>query len=188
MGGLDFSDLTDDQIVELATGLAREAMLRNPALAAAFEAALVTERDRIHAQAKGAASQKAAALAEIQAQAERAERERLKAVLAQRERQALVKYLNAVGGILQRPASQLTLVWTPSKYGKGGPQLYVNAGQSGADAPWHLVTYIERTQSLHAAPAASQHMARLIPWARETCAVVRALGIQYTTVLHGASI
>ena len=30
---LDFSELTDDQIVELASGLAREAMLRHPAAA-----------------------------------------------------------------------------------------------------------------------------------------------------------
>lgn len=79
---LDFSDLTDDQIVELAVALAREAMRRNPALAAAFEQSLLDERARVEAAARGTEQAKRAAAAELEAQAKRAEAARQRAITA----------------------------------------------------------------------------------------------------------
>lgn len=46
MDELDFSGLSDDQLVELAIAIAKEAARRNPALQAAFAEALATERRR----------------------------------------------------------------------------------------------------------------------------------------------
>lgn len=51
MDELDFSGLSDDQLVELAIAIAKEAARRNPALQAAFAEALATEREKIPATA-----------------------------------------------------------------------------------------------------------------------------------------
>ncbi len=50
MDELDFSGLSDDQLVELAIAIAKEAARRNPALQAAFAEALATEREKIDAR------------------------------------------------------------------------------------------------------------------------------------------
>ncbi|MBG5793160.1 hypothetical protein GHT80_26150, partial [Pseudomonas aeruginosa] len=54
MDELDFSGLSDDQLVELAIAIAKEAARRNPALQAAFAEALATEREKIDARLRGA--------------------------------------------------------------------------------------------------------------------------------------
>ena len=182
---LDFSQLTDDQIVELAVGLAREAMSRNPALRAAFKQALVDEAGRVEAAARGSESQRKAALRTIEEQSARAEREVQKELLRARRSEAMARYLRAVADILGRTPADLTLVWKPDEWGRGGPCVEVNAGTAGADAGWHLVRYVERTQSIHAAPAIRQKLHNLQPWAREICAAAKALGLQSTFVLKG---
>jgi hypothetical protein len=185
---LDFSELTDDQIVELASGLAREAMLRHPAVQAAFEQALVTERDRAHALARGAQQAKVQELQALRAQSQRAEAERVHEALAARERAALGRYLHQAAEILGRPVGELTLVWGPGHYDKPAPFVHVNAGQTGVDAPWHIVTFLERGRSLHCAPAARAKSPELLPWAVELCAAARALGLSKTTVVHGVNL
>jgi hypothetical protein len=187
MNGLDFSGLTDDQIVELARGLAQESMRRNPATAAAFEAALIEEKERVEAAAKGAEKSKRAALLEIKRQEEKAEELRQKEALRKRRQIAIEKYLLAVAEILEKPASKITLVFSPNWF-SDGPVIMVNQGATGELAHWHLVKYVARTESLSASPAAQTRLAELNAWARETIAAIRALGIDRTTVLKGIEI
>nr|EKU4118476.1 hypothetical protein [Pseudomonas aeruginosa] len=54
MDELDFSGLSDDQLVELAIAIANEAARRNPALQVAFSEALATEKEKIEARLRGA--------------------------------------------------------------------------------------------------------------------------------------
>ncbi|WP_218777862.1 hypothetical protein, partial [Pseudomonas aeruginosa] len=54
MDELDFSGLSDDQLVQLAIAIAKEAARRNPALQASFPEALATEREKIVARLRGA--------------------------------------------------------------------------------------------------------------------------------------
>ena len=70
MPDLDFSGLTDDQVVELARAAAREAVLRNPAAKAALEQAIATEAEQLDAEAKGGAAAKQRILDSIRRRAE----------------------------------------------------------------------------------------------------------------------
>jgi hypothetical protein len=203
MSDLDFSELTDDQIVELATALAEEAMRRNPALAAAFEQALVDARERfdaavraiekaridelerVEAEARGAGAAKAQALKAIEEQAKKAEAEIQKESLRRRNHEAMRKYLLAVAAILDRPVAKITLVYRPSDWGHKGPRIEVNQGSTGELASWHLVQYVQNTESLTTSPAARQKLPELNLWAREALAAIRALGINHSIVLKG---
>ncbi len=184
---LDFSDLSDDQIVGLAVALAQEAMRRNPALSAAFAQALLDERERVEAAARGSQQAKQHAARVIAEQAEKAELEVQRERLRQQRQAALAQYLRRAADITGRAVSELTLVWKRHEdfQPKSGPHLQLNAGATGASSSWHLVNYSERTQQLRTSPALHVKQADLLPWAREVCAAVRALGVDHTTVIKG---
>jgi hypothetical protein len=186
MDDLDLSDLSDDQVVGLAVALAREAMRRNPALQAAFQQAIIDERARVEAAANGTARVKQAALQRIREQAERAELEVQRERLRRRVQDALAGYLCQAAAITGRPPAELTLVWKRRDFTRGsGPRLQLNAGATGEDASWHLVDFLEASQQLHTSPGLHDKHATLLPWAREACAAIRALGIDRATVIKG---
>lgn len=172
--GLDFSALTDDQIVELASALAHEALRRSPALAAAFEAAMVDEKQRAEAVARGAAAARARALAEAQEIGRRAEAQQQRELLRQKRRDALAIFLRQVSIITGRPAAALTLTWETNRHGRG-PVLCLNAGMTGTEADWHLVEYKPRTQSLRTSPGLRAKSPELMQWAREASAAAAAI-------------
>ncbi|CBA14778.1 hypothetical protein [Xanthomonas albilineans] len=183
---LDFSELSDDQIVELAVALAREAMRRNPALQAAFAQALLDERERVEAAARGSARVKQAAAQRLEQDAERAE------LAAERERRrqrihgALVAYLARLAEIIGRPLGELTLVWKPKDYGRGpGPRLQVNQGATGADVRWHLLDFVAVDERLYTSPGLRSRQTELLPWFREVAAVANAFGLVHTFVVKG---
>lgn len=172
--GLDFSDLTDDQIVELASALAHEALIRSPALAAAFEAALVDEKQRAEALARGAAAAKARTLEEIREIGRRAEAQQQRELLRHKRRDALAIFLRQASMIAGRPVAELTLTWQSNRHGFG-PVLCLNAGTTGTDADWHLVEYRPRTQSLNTSPGLRAKTNELLQWAREASAAAAAI-------------
>lgn len=172
--GLDFSGLTDDQIVELAAALAHEALMRNPALAAAFEQALVTEKEKAEALARGAAAARARALQELQAIGQRAEAEQQRELLRQKRRDALAVFVREAARITGRPLSELTMTWHADEYGKG-PHLCLNAGTTGRQASWHLVSYRPREQALRTSPGLRGKSGELLQWAREAAAAAAAI-------------
>lgn len=174
--GLDFSDLTDDQIVELASALAHEALRRTPALAAAFEQALVTEKERAEAAARGAGAAKLAALRREEELAARLRNEQEKERYRQRQRDAMATFLRAASRITQRPLHELTLVWNRDLYGRG-PRVQLNAGTTGVHADWHLVDYKLSTQEIKTSPGLRSRTPELLAWARETAAGAGALNL-----------
>lgn len=183
---LDFSDLTDDQIVELAVALAREAMRRNPALAAAFEQSLLDERARVEAAARGTEQAKQAAAAELEAQAARAEAARQQERLRQRRQFALAEYLRQVAGIISKSPAEITLVWNCAHFERGkGPKLQVNQGATGTDANWHLIDYVPSVDQLYTSPGLHKLHAALHPWCRETVATIRALDLRTSIAIKG---
>jgi hypothetical protein len=182
---IDFSGLTDDQIVELAIGLAREAMSRNPATAAAFKESLVSEYERAQAVARGAEAQKKMALRDLEEEAKRREACAQRKAREERVRTHFAAHLYDAARILGRPVSDITIVWKPSDWDKGGPRVQINLGTAGSDASWHLFQYIERSQSLRASPAARKKLAELQVWARDVCASVRVLNVNHTIVVKG---
>jgi hypothetical protein len=183
---LDFSDLSDDQLVELAIALAREAMHRNPALTAAFGKAVVDERERVEAAARGTDRVKRQAVQKIEEQARAAEEERQRELFRRRDRDALAAYLRRAAAMVGRPVAGLTLVWKRSDFGRGaGRRLQLNAGATGEDASWHLIDYAEGAQRLHTSPGLAAAATEMLAWARETCAAVRALGIDRTIIVKG---
>lgn len=186
---LDFSELSDDQIVELAVALAREAMRRNPALQAAFAQALLDERERVEAAARGTARARQEAARKLEEEAHRAaaaagrERER------QRVQRALSAYLARVAELLGKPVAALTFVWKPEDFGRGpGPRLQVNQGTTGAQARWHLLDFVEFDQRLYTSPGLHSRQAALLPWCREAMAAVHALGVRDTIVIKGTEL
>lgn len=172
--GLDFSDLTDDQIVDLAAALAHEALMRSPALAAAFEQALVTEKERTEAMARGAAAARARTLQELQEIARQAEAQQQREVLRQKRRDALAVFVRDAARITGRALSDLTLTWDSDEYGKG-PHLCLNAGTTGAHASWHLVSYRPREHALRTSPGLRARAPELLQWAREASAAAAAI-------------
>ncbi|HMQ97243.1 MAG TPA: hypothetical protein PKC42_04050 [Candidatus Nanoperiomorbaceae bacterium] len=183
---LDFSDLTDDQIVELAVALAREAMRRNPALAAAFEQSLLDERARVEAAARGTEQAKRAAAAELEAQAKRAEAARQKEQLRRRQQTILAEYLRRAALVIGKPAADITLVWNLSHFERGkGPKLQINQGATGTDTRWHLVDYVPATDQLYTSPGLHKKHADLLPWCRETVAAIHALNLRKSIAIKG---
>lgn len=185
--GLDFSELTDDQIVELAVALAREAMRRNPALSAVFEQSLLDERARVEAAARGTEQARRAAAAELESQSRRAEAARQQEHLRQRQQFALSEYLRQVAGIIGKDPTEITLVWNRTHFERGGsaPKLQVNQGATGTDAQWHLIDYVPGTDQLYTSPGLRKKHAELLPWCRETMASIRALDLRYSIAIKG---
>lgn len=183
---LDFSELSDDQVIELAVALAREAMSRNPALQAAFAQSLLDERERAQAAARGRGRMKLAETARIEQQAAQAAAEVARERERKRVQNALGQYLLAASAIISKPPAQLTMVWKRSDFGRGdGPRLQLNQGVTGIDASWHLADYVEQQQRLYTSPALHRLQAELLPWCRETCAAIRALGVDRTAIIRG---
>jgi len=183
---LDFSDLTDDQVVELATALAREAMRRNPALAAAFEQSLLDERARVEAAARGTERAKRAAAAELEAQAQRAEAARQQEQLRQRQQFALAEYLRQAAGIISKSPAEITLVWNRTHFERGkGPKLQINQGATGTETRWHLIDYVPSTDQLYTSPGLHKLHAELLPWCREAVAAIHALGLRTSIAIKG---
>lgn len=183
---LDFSDLTDDQIVELAVALAREAMRRNPALAAAFEQSLLDERARVEAAARGTERAKRAAAAELEAQAQRAEAARQQEQLRQRQQFALAEYLRRVAGIIGKSPAEITLVWNRTHFERGkGAKLQINQGATGTETRWHLIDYVPSTDQLYTSPGLHKLHAELLPWCREAVAAIRALDLRTGIAIKG---
>ncbi|WP_222431071.1 hypothetical protein, partial [Xanthomonas vasicola] len=183
---LEFYGLTDDQIIELAVGLAREAMRRNPALQAAFAQALLDERERVEAAARGARRARLEAAHALEQQTHRAAAAIAREQRRQRVQTTLAAYLVRLAELIEKPASDLTLVWKPKDYGRGpGPRLQVNQGTTGAEVLWHLLDFVEMDQRLYTSPGLHARQAQLLPWCRETAAAVHALGIDRTIVIKG---
>ncbi len=172
--GLDFSDLTDDQIVELAAALAHEALRRSPAIVAALKAALVDEKRRAEAMARGAAQSKARTVRELEDMAQRAEQQQQHEKLRQKRRDALAIFVQQAASITGRHADTLTLTWNSNYYGKG-PRLHLNLGTTGRDADWHLVDYCPSTQALRTSPSLRSKIPELMQWAREASAAAAAI-------------
>lgn len=180
---LDFSELTDDQIVELASALAQEALRRRPAVAAAFEQAMLTERERAEAAMRGAKLGKERLRREIEDTHRRAAHEQAAEELRQRRHQALSAFLGRAAQITDRELHDVTLVWS-GLYSQQGPHLYLNAGASGEEVTWHLVDYCPKGESLRVSWALENRKAELLQWAREAVATLRALRVQ-SIVLKG---
>ncbi|MGV8259698.1 hypothetical protein [Pseudomonas aeruginosa] len=189
MDELDFSGLSDDQLVELAIAIANEAARRNPALQVAFSEALATEKEKIEARLRGA---ERARRYEIQ-QAERVAEAAGKAVADEKMRskrtELLRRYLEQVAGLIGKAPQELTLVWKSSDWTRApGPRLQVNLGSTGTDVKWHLIDYAETTDQIWTSPALAKLIPSLLPWAREVCVAVRAINIDRTTVARGAEV
>ena len=181
--GLDFTGLSDDQIVELATALAHEALRRTPALAAAFEQALVSERERVEAAARGIQAARASMLRHQEELSRRAGEEQVRETVRQRQRDAMSVFLRRAAALCGRDVSDVTLVWNENQWGTG-PRLQLNAGTSGDTASWHLVNFKPQQHSIHTSPGLQSKTAELLTWARETCAGARALGLR-SIILQG---
>lgn len=175
-GGLDFSELTDDQIVELASALAHEALMRNPAVAAAFQQALLTEQERAEAAMRGAQMGKARQRRQVEEIHRRAAEEQGREELRQRRHAAVAGFVRRAAQLVGRDPADVTLVWM-DQYGKGH-RLYLNAGTSTEGyGAMHLVDYTPQSEAIRVSWALDKRKADLLVWAREAVAALRAFSI-----------
>jgi hypothetical protein len=175
-GGLDFSGLTDDQIVELASALAHEALMRNPAVAAAFQHALLTAQERAEAAVRGAQMGKARQRQQIEEIHRRAAEEQGREELRQRRHAAVAGFVRRAAQLVGRDPGDVTLVWM-DQYGNGH-RLYLNAGTSTEGyGAMHLVDYTPQSEAIRVSWALDKRKADLLVWAREAVAALRALSI-----------
>lgn len=202
MDGLDFSALTDDQLVELARACCLEAVRRSPATRMAMEAMMLDEAERVRI-ARTAGEQEAAAIRA--AERERVAREAAAAVraaeeqrtgaarreAAQREGEAAVRiaaeraaasmsWLRRAGAIVGRhpQAIQLSLLDTP--YGR---RVLVDPGAEKFERD-HLADYTVATKTLKTKRDLLPKRAELIALAAEFAALhptqrVRLVGADY---------
>jgi hypothetical protein len=177
MDDLDLSELTEDQIVGLATALAREALRRNPATAAAFEAALVTERERVEIELKASQAQKDAELRRLREVAQRAAEQQAHEIVQQHVRNALAIFVRHAAQLVGRDVSDVTLVYGGG-FHKEGPRLQLNQGVTGEFADWHLVDYCTQTQAIKTSWALERKRRELLVWAKETAAAAKALDVK----------
>ncbi len=190
MDDLGLDELSDDQLLELAIVVAREAARRNPAMQAALAESLDEERLRLEAAARGAENARATARARAERVAARAVTEVEKRKLAAQTQAALVRYLAQVAELIGRRPEEITLVYAPHRSAgrcAGGAELIVNAGTAGEMAKWHLVDYADSTQHVWTSPGLNSKQSALIAWGIETCAAARALQIDRVTTIIGAS-
>ena len=175
--GLDFSDLTDDQIVELASALAHEALARSPAVAAAFREALLTEKERADAAVRGAQMGRARQRQQIEEIHRRAAQEQAREELRQQRQAAVAVFVRRAAELVGRDVSDVSLVWG-AHYGRE-VRLYLNPGSSVETVgALHLVEYAPGTQSIRTSWALADRKLQLLQWATETSAALRALGIE----------
>lgn len=181
MSDLDFSELSDDQIVGLATALANEALRRSPALAAAFKDTLITEKERVEAAAKGAAKAKKDALDRAQQLQQRIEAEHLKELERQKTRSRTAGLLIDVARIVERDVTDVTLILTSAP--SGIPRLYLNPGtDTNGYGSFNLVQYDIGTKKIRTSWKLDAKKKELLKWAETTVAALRAMQISSITV------
>ena len=180
--GLDFSDLTDDQIVELASALAREALSRNPALAAAFGNALETEQERAASELRAAQAAKALRQRSLEDTRQRVAVAQAQEELRQQQHEALAVFVRKAAALVGRSLDDVTLVWSSLHSGKTGTRLYLNAGTNSETITWHLVDYCPRDESIKVGWALAKKKAELLQWARETTAALEVLRVTNITI------
>lgn len=184
MDDLDLSMLTDDQIVGLATALATEALRRSPALTAAFRDALITEKERIEAAARGGAQAKKEALAREEQLSKQLEDENQREIARQRIRQKLSGLLKEGARIAGRDIADVTLVLTSFPYER--PMLYLNPGTSTATTgAVNLVHYDIHRQLIRTSWKLEPQKIELLRWAEATAAALRAMNISEIKVIGG---
>ena len=182
MSGLDFSELTDDQLVELASALAHEALLRNPAVAAAFQQALLTEKERADAAMRGARMGKARQAQAIEDVHRRAAEEQSREELRQRKHQVMAGFVRQAAQIVGRELVDVTMIWSHS-YHRDGPHLLLNPGtNTEVIGALHLLDYCPKTEALRTSWALDKQKPALLTWAREASAAARALGDQHIMI------
>ena len=172
MDTLDFSGLSDDQLVALAQAVCAEAISRNPAVRAAVHTVLIDEAERIRiaksaGEAEAAAMRAAereriarAAAAEVRAAEEARTADARRAAAAAQVASAVeaaelqqhedMAWLRTAAALVGRPAGEISLLYLSSQYGL---RVIVNAGDDRY-ARDHLVDYncgtreIKTTKSL----------------------------------------
>lgn len=166
MSDLDFSDISDDQLVELARAIALEAVRRSPAMQAAFDDAIVSEAERLDAEARGGAAAKQRRLAELQSRAEREAIARMKREEVEAWRASLLPLAERAAQIVGRRVDEITV----SDYHDGGSRkIRVTLGPN-VDAGWFLIEYNPATDSVHTSPGVRPRAADALAWAREFAA------------------
>jgi len=180
--GLDFTGLTDDQLVELAAALAYEALHRGAVTAQAFEQALETEKERFDAQTRAAQFAEQARKRSMDEIRKRAAQEQAREELRQQQRTAMAVFVRGGAHLVGRSVNDVTLVWTSSFTANRGHRLYLNAGTTGNEVTWHLVDYCPGEESIRVGWALQKHKPQLLQWAREAAAATRALGLDSITI------
>lgn len=159
MEGLDFSGLTDDQLIALARGCCEEALRRNPAAAAAMQAMMLSEAEkariaRAASEAEIAAArarQRGAIAAAARDEARRAEekrtaaaREARAAVAAAREAERVqaeqyrdMALLRQAGALVKAAPDKISILYCNTRRGR---RVLINEG-AYRYAPTHLCDY-----------------------------------------------
>lgn len=162
MSELDFSDLSDDQIIELARAIALEAVRRSPAMQAAFDEAIVSEAERLDAEARGGAAAKQRRLREIEERAERNAIEQAKQEQKAKWRATLLPLAEQAAAIVGRGVDEITV----SDYHDGASRkIRVTLGPN-VDAGWFLIEYNPKTDSVYTSPGVRPRSAEALAWAR----------------------
>ena len=184
MSELDFSGLTDDQLVELARACCMEAIRRNPAAAQAMQDMMIGEAERARiAKSASAAEIRAARAREReriakqareQAQHEEAlrtaEAKRQAAMQAQqRLRERDMALLREVAGLLDTDPARLSILHLQSAYGQ---RLLVNEG-SDRYARQHLIDYQVRTGEIKVKRGLAKQRAALAAFAAAAAAQLK---------------
>lgn len=194
MSDLDFSALSDDQVLELAVAIAREAVSRHPAVREAFKAAIATEAQRLDAAASGTEAARAQALADVRKSAQDAAYRRSVAdASAHRDAQlqefALATLNAAADNVGRNPRDITVVIALAGEFGdrvRHVRRVLINAGALGEHARWHLCEFIVRSGSVHTSPGLKPHAGALAAWARQLAQDAAALGLDRDLTLIGA--
>ncbi|MCA0240194.1 MAG: hypothetical protein LCI02_04985 [Proteobacteria bacterium] len=186
MTELDFSGLTDDQVVDLARAAAREAVMRNPAARAALASAVASDAEQLAAQAAGGAAAKQRVLDSIRARAEREGIERHAAREQQRWQESLRGHLISAAAIVGRGPHELTI----SDYDDGsGQRVRIVLGANPAGPGWCFVQYDLRRDRITMSPALKPKELEARAWALAFHAATRdPNGVHRRTILRGAEL
>lgn len=167
MNGLDFSALSDDQLLLLIKAALREAVNRHPALGEAARAAMLDEQERLRILREAGEREAAALRARERAQlaheaaeevrrkhaAETAEIDRLRAAQAadeareKAERQIAIRrrWLERCSALVDMPARDLSLLRVQTQY---GDRVLINQGgryERDHLVDWHVSTGVIKT-------------------------------------------
>lgn len=185
MDGLDFSALTDDQLVGLIRAAIDEALTRNPAVARAAEDCMLdaAERARIAAEASAAeaaalrarerervANEARAKVREEEAQRNAAAIRQRQAAEAQRAAEAAIRreeaaksWLARAAALVDKPPSGIIMVYAQTGYGR---RVLINEGNNRYDRE-HLVDYDAAALNISTTRALVRRKAELIRFCAE---------------------